>query len=142
MLIFSLFKCENTRILLCKRIIDCKYTSILGKSFSHWLSVGYHVFLDAYIFFLFSKAMLSGYKSYDLSFRKLFFCALKVMLLSPESIAFRFLARNFRLSIAYKWLICYLDFAKCTFTFSVFTQKPMLNQLSVFNIRYTRWTVR
>ena len=42
--------------------------------------------------FLFSKAMLSGYKSYDLSFRKLFFCALKVMLLSPESIGFTFLA--------------------------------------------------
>jgi len=61
--------------------------------------------------------MLSGYKSYDLSFRKLFFCALKVMLLPPESIAFRFLARKFRLFIAHKWFICYLDFAKCAFIF-------------------------
>ena len=60
------------------------------------------------------------------------------MFLPSESIAFRFLARNFRLFIAHKWLICYLDFAKYAFTFSVFTQKPMLNQLSVFNIRYTR----
>ena len=60
------------------------------------------------------------------------------MLLSPESIAFGFLARKFRLFIAHKWFICYLGFAKCAFTFSVFTQKPMLNQLSVFNIRYTR----
>lgn len=142
MLIFSLFKCENTPILLCKRIIDCKYTSILGKLFSRWLSVDYHVFFRCLHLFLFSKAMLSPSKSYVLGFRKLFFYVLKVMLLLPESIAFRFLARNFRLSIAHKWLICYLDFAKCVFVFSVFKQKPMLNQLSVFNIRYTRWTVR
>ena len=60
------------------------------------------------------------------------------MLLLPESIGFTFLARNFRFFIAHKWFICYLDFAKCVFVFSVFKQKPMLNQLSVFNIRYTR----